>query len=306
MTPAKRIATDIWERIGRSWAHNVRLGEETLTDLLILDLARYAPQGVKLFQTSKVQEARRGTDMEILINSGGRTIAIAIQAKKLYRGGNLNAKVSGTDTPQIEILESHSSHAGAIPVYLLYNSSVDVAWEKEAHLCRCLAVQHGHGFCSTISNVHHLGCTIAPSWRIRQALENRGCRTFEWIHSHFSVFPWHCLFDCHHSRWLELLNLDRDILEREQHRFEPEQGRQTYEWLEFGTNENSGFDWLWKHEATVLTNDDLNEFYGVRDITRTDLMYKRPEINKQEDFRKTVDSIPRHFMLIKSSDTGRN
>ncbi len=307
MTPAKRISIDTWERIKQSWDYNVRLGEETLTDLLILDLARYTPEGVRLFQTPKVQEARNGTDMEIIINIGGRSIALSIQAKKLYRSGrydHLYARVSGTNTHQIDILESYSRHTGAIPVYLLYNSSVDVAWEKEGQLCRRLALQHGHRFCSTISNIQHLGCTIAPSWRIRQAIESRGCRTFEWIHSHSSVFPWHCLFDCPHAWWFELLNRDRDILEGERHEIEPDQNQRRYEWLEFRTSENLNFDWLWDHDAVILTESDLKKFYDVREVSRTNLIYKVPEGDEWEGIHKTVDLIPRHIMLIKPSDTG--
>ena len=37
MTFTKKIAEDIWWRIKQSWEWDVRLGEETLTDLLALD-----------------------------------------------------------------------------------------------------------------------------------------------------------------------------------------------------------------------------------------------------------------------------
>ena len=38
MTPAEKIAQDIWYRLEHAQKLNVQLGEETLTNLLILDL----------------------------------------------------------------------------------------------------------------------------------------------------------------------------------------------------------------------------------------------------------------------------
>ena len=43
MTPTELIAEDTWWRVKESWDHGVRLGEETLTDLLILDFMRFKP-----------------------------------------------------------------------------------------------------------------------------------------------------------------------------------------------------------------------------------------------------------------------
>ena len=40
MTPAEKIAADTWERLKLSRDLRVRLGEETLTDLLALDFVR--------------------------------------------------------------------------------------------------------------------------------------------------------------------------------------------------------------------------------------------------------------------------
>ena len=40
MTPSEKIAADTWERLKLSRDLKVRLGEETLTDLLALDFTR--------------------------------------------------------------------------------------------------------------------------------------------------------------------------------------------------------------------------------------------------------------------------
>ena len=131
MRVAELISEDTWHRLQQSWSLGIRLGEETLTDLLLLDLARDAPWGLQLSQTTKSQEAHRGTDLEILVSTkSGGFVGFAIQAKKLYPtkytddGGiykNLNSKVGNTDLRQIDVLERYSQRVGAIPFYLLYN-----------------------------------------------------------------------------------------------------------------------------------------------------------------------------------------
>ena len=125
-TPAERISEDTWNRLKQAQEFDVRLGEETLTDLLTLDFARLAgPHEIRLFQTPKLQEARTGTDLEVFLNTGGGlTIRYAIQAKKLYRDKgyiHINAKAGKSGHFQIDVLEDHAKRVGAIPFYLLFN-----------------------------------------------------------------------------------------------------------------------------------------------------------------------------------------
>lgn len=64
MTPAERIAGDTWERIRLSKGLSVRLGEETLTDLLSLDFTRLmSDRRARLWQTTKAMESKQGTDL---------------------------------------------------------------------------------------------------------------------------------------------------------------------------------------------------------------------------------------------------
>jgi hypothetical protein len=58
-TPAERISEDTWNRLKQAQELEVRLGEETLTDILSLDFARLAgTHEIKLFQTPKPEEAK--------------------------------------------------------------------------------------------------------------------------------------------------------------------------------------------------------------------------------------------------------
>ena len=73
---------------------------------------------------------------------------------------------------------------GAVAAYLLYNHVEPLPIHAPCwHCCRtCDSPQ--------------LGCTLVPSWRIRDAISTRGHRTFEAIHAHAQSRPWRCVFDC--------------------------------------------------------------------------------------------------------------
>ena len=78
---AEKIAEATWQRLEQARRHRVRLGEETLTDILTLELVRSKPNNYKLLQTTKSDEAAYGTDLELHIRVGKRTTFVAaIQA----------------------------------------------------------------------------------------------------------------------------------------------------------------------------------------------------------------------------------
>ena len=298
MTPAERISQDTWERIKQSWIHNVRFGEETLTDLVALDLTRFAPKRVRLIQTSKSDEARSGTDLEILIRTDAGVIRLAIQAKKLCSSGrydHLNSKVSDTLAPQIDVLEQYSRQVRAIPFYLLYNSVDYINVEKSWHCCQ-----------PTIQK-KQFGCTFVPSWRIRQAIETRGCRNFAWIHDDKCALPWRCLFDCPHLGWQRLLSLAEDSFQQTEYRTPQHHGTRNYEWVQFGPVDDNCFDWLWKREIRVLTESDITELCEYQGIKRDILQYSVPYHEHKLNYPiKPVDSTPRRYILVEAKKFDRD
>lgn len=186
---AEQIAEATWQRLEQARRYDVRLGEETLTDLLALEWARSNRDHYRLFQTTKAHEARRGTDIEIRIRVGrGSAIVVAIQAKKLSRSTDryvtLGARVRSTGYRQIDVLERFAKQSRAKALYLLYNH-IDVPNPARYwHCCREL-------------DKPQLGCTLVPAAHIREVLDwRRGGRDFRSIHSHRGVVPWRCLFEC--------------------------------------------------------------------------------------------------------------
>lgn len=222
MTPAEKISRETWNRMRDAESLGVSQGEETLTDHLILELkAHERTYGIKLIQTKKREEAKSGTDLEIVVRHGGNHARkYAIQAKKLHRGVY---KYIGRSTPsgsrQICVLEDYAKKAKAIPCYLLYNyteSSPCSAAYRFWHCCRCCEEPQ-------------FGCTLVPSWVIRKAIRNRpAAKSFDFMHQHQSALPWRCLFDCPRTKY----DMPDDFLNS----FKTES---SYEWISFEPVENA-------------------------------------------------------------------
>ena len=189
MTPAERIASDTWRRLGQADWLGARLGEETLTDLLVLDMLPHRRMNAfSIHHPTKPQESLFGADLLLCIKyPGGSGRRLALQAKKLYPTGRYDALAhkDASGTLQIDKLDKFARWWGAVPAYLLYN--------HEAPL-RSLTP---HWHCCKAYDPEQLGCTLVPTWCIRQAIRLRGGRTFPAIHAHPPTRPWRCVFDCH-------------------------------------------------------------------------------------------------------------
>ena len=296
MHPAERIAADTWERLKLSRGLNVRLGEETLTDLLVLDFVRFMPSHFKIFQFDKVKESELGADIEVRIHDVGSNAAIlAVQAKKLHRpmrpshiGGyyRLDARAKS----QMERLEEYSQGVGAIPIYLLYN-----------YVASCDVNRYWH--CCQNPNKRQLGCTIVPSWNVRKAFDDSKWKNFEWIHKSCDALPWRCLFDCtqrqsHQGETAACrsLSLLRESFPMWDHPsifsvLQQWDDGQNYEWVRFEPVEDAWPRRLWDRSGTTLNEKDRRELGGDLDETKigSNMAVESP----------TRGLIPRRLILVK-------
>lgn len=296
-TPTEKIAEDTWWRVKWAWEWGVRLGEVTLTDLLVLDFVRFMPRNYRLFQTNTKEESERGTDLEIRIyDQGTQAALLAIQAKKLYQsqrpyptGGyyRLDTKAKF----QIEKLERYSRKVGAIPLYLLYNyvdrRNIEPYWR-----------------CCLNPDKKQLGCTLVPSLNIRQALKNYKRKNFDWIHRSSGAMPWHCIFDCTQGsdhrgqtaarRSLSLLHESfrlSDNLSIAESVLPPSDDYQNYNWVRFEPVEGAWPEWLWERHEATLSAEDCMELWG--NINQT------AESNAGRLNGPTGELFPRRLLLVK-------
>ncbi len=187
MTPAERVAERTWSTLGRARQLRVRFGEETLTDLLVLDMLPHErARGFWLRPTTKRAEASCGADLFVAVrHPTGRWSRFALQAKKLYpdddRYRMLNRVKESID--QLGRLERFARQLHALPLYLLYNHS-NTAQPSE------------HWHCPRSFDMRQLGCTLVPSWHIREMLHRSPPRNFDHAHKIIQSRPWRCAFDC--------------------------------------------------------------------------------------------------------------
>ncbi len=269
MTPAEQIAKDTWERLKQSRELQTRLGEVTLTDLLVLDFVRFMDGRARLFQSTNKQESKRGTDLEIRIHAGcNRAVAFALQAKKLYPDEGyreLKTTVKSSNSLQLDILEDYAESVCAVPLYLLYNY---VCWDDLQPYWHCRERLN--------VDIEQLGCTVVPSRIIRRAICKRGRRNFEWIHRSNHVLPWRCLFNC------------------------PHQCTQRYD-SEYIEPVDGGWpDWLWSRNSTTFSDEDvdrLREEISNREISRRKL--EQSDIPDGFGHTDEIGELPSYLILVK-------
>ncbi|MCY4574674.1 MAG: hypothetical protein OXF01_17980 [Gemmatimonadetes bacterium] len=189
MTPAEHFAQRTWSTLGRAEQFKVRFGEETLTDLLVLDMLPHGrTRGFWLGSTTKPAEGQCGADLLVFLrHRTDRFFVLALQAKKLYpddRYRMLN-RVSDSEG-QLDKLVGFARQFHALPLYLLYNHSNMVVRSDHWHCCQ------------KRFDKHQLGCTLVPSWHIRRMLLCRPPppRDFDSAHKVKQAKPWRCAFDC--------------------------------------------------------------------------------------------------------------
>ena len=186
MTPAEFVAQRAWSILGRARALDARFGEESLTDLLVLDMLAYQrARSFRLNPTTKHQEAALGADLFVAVRHWtGRWSRLALQAKKLfpsekYEGLGGRRKCG----KQLRKLERCARQLRALPLYLLYN------YTTSAQLSQ-------YWRCPMSFTADQLGCTLVPSWHISQLIQCKHPPTFAQAHRVRQSMPWRCAFDC--------------------------------------------------------------------------------------------------------------
>jgi hypothetical protein len=179
----EKLSFDSYWRLRDSHSLGIRFGEETMTDLILLELKRFLSPNIKIIQTPKPAEAKKGTDWEWWIGSdrAGWT-RYAVQAKKMHSSTLRYSGISQRTGPklQIDVLDSYAKTNGAVAIYLFYNSPTAKFSEDGWNCCREF-------------NAFQLSCTISPSQIVRPCIHKRGTKNFNWIHNKIESLPWRCL-----------------------------------------------------------------------------------------------------------------
>ena len=117
---AKRISRGTWRRLGSARGCRHQILEETVTDLLTLELQRKHPREVFVHTFTKPEEGKNGADWELWLTD---------RLRRRWLGIRFQAKIINFDTDRFRALHHEhqsvrlrqaASRVGAVPLYLLY------------------------------------------------------------------------------------------------------------------------------------------------------------------------------------------
>lgn len=161
-----------WNRQAQALSHGLSLQEETLTEMLLLKLAKSGqPLGLRTRMFTRKEESRNGADWEWYIRSASCTMRLRVQAKRLYANGKYDAlKPSGSQCGKL------IKQAGkAQPLYIFFNHGKT----------RAFSGLGSHGF----KGPSFWGCAFAKAKDVQTARSNDPAKLAPYMR------PWHELFD---------------------------------------------------------------------------------------------------------------
>ena len=183
------LAGTTWDWLGCARDVKLSISEDSITDIIALEIARARLNGVKVTMVTKRIEGSTGFDWMWFIARRGRGyVRYAVQAKKMKidKTDNYSYPIryrSGSEY-QLCKLKRFAQSVGAIPLYCFYNH-VDSTTARQHWNCRQPPGPYG---------VRHMGCTLAALQVVKAVHAPGHTKNFTAVHKHRSAVPWRCLF----------------------------------------------------------------------------------------------------------------
>lgn len=182
------VAIKTWNLLGNAHNNNFSIGEETITDINLLELKMRRPHLVITRKFSRQQEGINGADwVWIIIGRNGRTFMLYVQAKKLFTRtlryeSLLHDRVNPAEQLDKLVFNKFFYPMGypVYPIYVFYNY-----FTEHPPLIPCN--------CGTGLPVELAGCAYADAFSIRPELIALRDHVSN-IYPH--QFAWSCLVCC--------------------------------------------------------------------------------------------------------------
>lgn len=185
----EELSRNIWINLHNAAKYNISFGEETITDFILLELAKQNYYQIKIIQTKKPSEALQGTDWEWFVGSGKfGWIRFSIQAKKHYiNSDHYQIKYLVGDVPnrkyQYDILRAYAISNNSVPLYCFYNYFPNLD-------------QKTHWHCGESFDAELLGWSFTTLFNIEKISSTYTKKNFNNIHTFQETLPMRCLFKC--------------------------------------------------------------------------------------------------------------
>ena len=182
------ISEYVWDLLHDGKKLGLSIGEETISDLILLEIARRDYSYVTIKKTTKDKESTKGTDWEWWIGSRQTGwVRYAIQAKKMdhnqYSYKKLKHEVGKNKILQHNILQQYAKDINAVPLYAFYK------YPKQAELDE-------YWNCKRPISRKKMGITVANLEVVVSAIHKKRGRNFNSIHKVRTTYPLCCLLEC--------------------------------------------------------------------------------------------------------------
>jgi len=151
-----------WLEQGHAFEHGLALQEETITEMLLLRIAKdHTKHGIDVKMFNKTEEGVNGADWEWIVKTPSCEVGFRVQAKRLYQKdkkldyGGLDVSSNQTDN-----LIKHAK--GCIPIYVFYN-----------HACGKHSQQFETGTEAGFRGPSYWGCSIASAKNVKVKKSNK-------------------------------------------------------------------------------------------------------------------------------------
>ncbi len=189
----KQISVRTWNLLGNAFEHDITVGEETITDINLLELKMRHPNLI-VKKLTRHQEARIGADwIWAIIGKNGRVFLLYVQAKKLFPNERYNYLYHGQyRLRQVNrlIYNSIINSYPAYPIYTFYNYFND---NNRFIQCNC----------GDLNPIELYGCSIADAFIVRNHIVHGQNRLVDLLQHQY---PWSCMFCCNGNLFGDFYN----------------------------------------------------------------------------------------------------
>jgi len=150
------LARRTWRYVGAGQSTAVRIGEQTLTDINLVDLQLRHPNELCTHKFKPHEEVVNGADWEWWFRDGGSFLGARVQAKKLYFDAGYKELYGRKGRDQADHLVDNVGGTGITPLYCFYNC-VEPGDSRDWPLLDRLPIRQ-------------MGCGIASAYAVQSAL----------------------------------------------------------------------------------------------------------------------------------------
>ena len=111
----------VWNEQSHAFKQGLSLQEETLTEMLLLRMARdHAKHGLSVTMFNKTEEGINGADWEWIVRTPQCDLSLRVQAKKLYHASK-GSDYGGLDPNSGQSTKLIANAGTSIPLYVFFN-----------------------------------------------------------------------------------------------------------------------------------------------------------------------------------------